>query len=74
MLFAHVTLRTQDADCATGHHTFEFRAVLGTVKALRFAPPTRSAWPSGLDGALRAARGLLLRDGQSGANRSGPLA
>jgi hypothetical protein len=36
-----------------GHRAFDFRAVLGAVKARRYAPPAclKSARPSGLDGA-----------------------
>ena len=44
-------MTTDGVDSATSHHAFEFRAVLGTVKALRLASPARSAWPSGPDGA-----------------------
>jgi hypothetical protein len=43
--------RRAPLDSPPGHHALERRAVLGPAKALRFAPPTRSAWPSGRDGA-----------------------
>jgi hypothetical protein len=44
---AHVFLAMRDGvNSATVHHAFEFGSCVGTFYALRFAPPTHSAWPS----------------------------